>query len=106
MAFNFQDVIIFFPGSNSNGESYIVHDRSAPTDVTREGTPGILDCTKLRPYWITWNDGNVELGVGDFLYEDTMVEWEDNTPHPVTAISLSGGPNLSPGSWEFSRDAG
>ena len=82
----------------------MVQDSGITGTVTRRATPGILNCTEMRPFWVRWKDGRVMFGTGSSPGENVVVDCEDAFPHPVNAITISTkSESNDPGTgrWEF-----
>ena len=51
-------------------------------------TPYILSCNRYRSFWVSWKDGNIEVGKGN-VYTETFMTWVPPNPHRIQAISLN-----------------
>ena len=72
--------------------------------MAEEETSGILDCYETRRFWIGWSGNKIQLASGS----DTgrhFLDWFDEQPRPVYALSLSTGPDAS-GDWKYSSKEG
>ena len=98
--------IINFQGYNLNtrSEIQVIQDSEITGTITRRATPGILNCTEMRPFWARWKDGRVMFGTGSSPGENVVIDSEDAFPHPVNAITISTrieSNDPGTGRWEF-----
>ena len=50
----------------------------------------ILSCNETRPFWLSWDKGNIGFGTGYIIGEDSVINWKDTVkPLDVQAITVS-----------------
>ena len=70
--------------------------------VMQESTPGILNCSEMRSFWISWSLGHIKLGHGSQVDDRLITQWRDPQPLSVGMIAISTG-SSSQGTWHFSN---
>ena len=87
-------------GVQSNTHSAIRQSPLGP-DEALVSTPDVLSCAIFRAFWVTWQDGYIQVGRGTVTGANVFMEWED-TEYSVTveAVSLSTGWGAS-GEWQL-----
>ncbi|CAH1788306.1 unnamed protein product [Owenia fusiformis] len=50
-----------------------------------------LSCDEMRPFWVSWAGGNIEVGTGNVYGYGTFMSWKDPEPHAVNAINVMTG---------------
>ncbi|CAH1798441.1 unnamed protein product [Owenia fusiformis] len=60
----------------------------------------ILNCTEMMPFWVSWANGNVQVGKGHAIGQNTFLAWQDPTPHVVNALNFVTGFGAS-GTWKI-----
>ena len=67
--------------------------------------PDILTCGKNHPFWLTWDNGVIRMGIGFFTDIGAIISWTDNNLGVVTDVyyRVNGHQDdpLSVGRWEF-----
>ena len=74
--------------------------------LVKEATPEILSWEFLRPFWISWKWGVVQMGRGSTVAVDTLMQWHAPSLHlTVTGASLASGDSGSDNyaNWEVYR---
>jgi len=66
---------------------------------------GSLHCNEFRRFWVSWVDGNLELGSG-ITGQDVLVSWTDSSEDykPIQALSLAS--SIDSAQWSFQQDQG
>ncbi|CAH1794507.1 unnamed protein product [Owenia fusiformis] len=77
-------------GGNRNRNS-MIRAKSRGPDMIRVKTDQFLNCTEMRPFWVSWANGNIEVGRGFVYGMDRFMAWQDPSPHPVNALSFATG---------------
>ena len=62
-------------------------------------TPNITSCDEYRSFWISWADGNINVGFGAIVGFSEFMFWQDPEPNAVAYLSISGWAN--DGDWEI-----
>lgn len=94
-------------GSANNTRSTIVrydYEGVLYDTVAEEDTPGVLDCSETRYFWMSWNNGLLELATGSSNGR-RLVDWKDDSPRSVSAVALRGGASFG-AVWQYSYQAG
>ncbi|CAH1788307.1 unnamed protein product, partial [Owenia fusiformis] len=50
-----------------------------------------LSCDEMRPFWVSWAGGNIEVGTGNVYGCGIFMSWKDPAPHAVNAINVMTG---------------
>ena len=87
-------------GGDENTRTAIRRNRQ--TDEATVETPGILDCDVMKPFWVTWLDGYIEVGNGAVYGDDVIVSWQDPEPLTVSHAAISTW-QTAEGYWQFSN---
>ena len=64
-------------------------------------TPDILSCTAARAFWISWQDGRMQVGRGAVVGVNTFMQCLRDLTEPVKAASLSMGSAADVGDWQL-----
>jgi Farnesoic acid 0-methyl transferase len=72
--------------------------------VAEEDTPGVLDCTATRYFWLGWNNGLLELAAGSSKGR-RLVDWKDDNPRSINAVALRSR-SSSETDWQYSYPSG
>ena len=73
--------------------------------ITQADTPGILDPSVFRSFWISWINGTVNFGSGDVVGQSRLLSFIDPQPtyrKHVHSIAVASGAS-SLGEWEFEQ---
>lgn len=93
-------------GAYDNTQTFI--RKQVGGDEAEEGnsveTPGILDCHSYRDFYISWNDGTIEVGSGHSS-SHALLTWHDSNPHEIRDFAMATGPAGS-GTWKFPQTSG
>lgn len=74
--------------------------------VLEKDVNGLVHCSELRPFWISWNWQIGELRVGKGLVNtEEILHYVDAAMSPFHAVSVSTGDGFT-GEWQFTRDVG
>ena len=81
-------------GSDNNMVTQIYRDAGSGQVVNEANTPQILDCNMYRPFWVRYHQhsGVIQVGRG-VLDADVLLEWTDENPRNVHAVSFGSGPS-------------
>ena len=82
---NAYEIII---GAYSNSKC-VIRKSVNGTDTLQKDTYHALDCYQFRYFWVGWDKGVIELGIGPFAGQSRVMSWTDPNPHPVGAVSFS-----------------
>jgi len=92
-------------GTEGNTRSVISrYTNGVSTVVAQEDTPGIIDCLETRRFYLSWNNGIIQLVRGTASGRRLM-DWQDNEPLGAYSVSLTTGPGSS-GMWTYNSDQG
>ncbi|CAH1798336.1 unnamed protein product [Owenia fusiformis] len=96
IADNYQIVIHGWAG---NPKSVI---RDANNEVT-SSQGARLSCSEMRQFWVSWANGNIQVGEGLEIGENTFLSYRDPTPQSINALNFVTGWGAS-GTWELIED--
>ena len=90
-------------GSAGNRKSAIrpVDIGSKPKVVA--DTPGILNCTAFRTFWIRWDGGKIQVGRGSIYGINRFLSWSEPSPMSINAVSFIA---LEPAEWRTDLPSG
>ena len=60
--------------------------------------PCISECRHYRTFWVSWENGLINVGRGILMNVNLLASWQDTSPHLVGAVSLGGNPSAY---WRF-----
>lgn len=63
-------------------------------------TEGINSCNEYRSFWITWQNGAIEVGRGEVIGTDRFMDFQPLDLYPVNAVGFSSGYGLN-GTWNI-----
>ena len=64
-------------------------------------TPGIVNCTEMRKFWVGWGSGLIRVGRGGEVGMDQIMHWQDPNPYAVHGLGISSGWGAI-ATWQFS----
>ena len=82
---NMYEVVI---GGWSNTKSVIRRARQGDIEV-EASTPEILSCNSFKFFWVTWEDGIIEVGAGGIIGQTRLLYFKDPNPYTVNSITLT-----------------
>ena len=97
-------------GHDSNTKSQIIRYTmnesgiNQGTVVADELSQGILDCSRPRPFWLSWQGSKIEVAM-ESSSGQRFLDWMDSDPQHVSAVSMATGPE-SRGEWKYSVKEG
>ena len=65
----------------------------------------VLDCSEMKPFWITWLKGVIQVGRGATVGQNKLLIWQPRNPHQINAVSMATG-GRGMGAWEFYTPVG
>ena len=68
-------------------------------------TPGILSCTEDKYFWISWQKGLIQVGMGLSYGEALILQWQDPMPKNLQFVQVSTS-LASTGLWTFPHTTG
>jgi len=77
-----------FIGGWSNSKSVIRRNRTKP-DVAEKDTPDILSANEFRGFWISWDNGNIN--VGKEGHDEEFLSYSDPDPFGIGYYGLCTG---------------
>lgn len=90
-------------GLDNNSQSQI--RESVNGNVKARVVKPCLDCFEMRPFWVTWQRGDILIGHGDTIGENKFLIWHPVRPHSINAVSMAfDGTGLA--AWEFYTPVG
>lgn len=95
------EVVIGAEG-NTKTLVYRAEDKNEPT--ASEVTANILSCTEFRKFWISWENGRIDVALSSPAGR-SYLSWSDGSPLQVHVLRISTGPG-SDGEWMFPRGSG
>lgn len=117
--------LLAIPGIQSSMSYYIIFGASDNTkailykmvdgqeqELHSSNRDNFLTCDTLKLFWVALEnqDGGglkIEAGQGRTIYEDSIIQYTDNTPLTVKSVSLASSRKIhGSANWEFSGDAG
>ena len=87
---NAQLTYVVVIGGGYNTRSFIRRYKGGPNEALVD-TPRILDCDKLRTFWVSWSDGVIEAGQGPLVGDQKFIGWTDPEPREVKAVNVATG---------------
>ena len=48
-----------------------------------------MNCTDMRPFWLSWDGGRVKVGHGSQRYRGTFIDWQAPEPRDVTYATFT-----------------
>jgi len=72
--------------------------------VARMDTPDIVSCNETRFFWVSWDGGLIEVGLGLRVGQRRFLFWKDLSPRNVTAVGFTGWDKEN--DWEFTHNDG
>ena len=85
-------------GADSNMKTVLY--REANTEVKSESTPEVLSCLETRTFWISWDNGQIDVGRNS-VSGRRLLSWSDDDPKDVHAAGLSSGPGSDGAEWVY-----
>ena len=65
--------------------------------------PNLLELQTLKEFWVSWENGRIQIGQGRFRGLRTVIDFEDQRPYDVSAIALS---SANQAEWKLLLDQG
>lgn len=65
----------------------------------------LLNCVEYRPFWISWNSGNIRVGKGNAVNFGTFYQWEDPNPISIEGVGIMSVHNGSTADWKFNNSS-
>ena len=90
-------------GTSENSKTRLV-EYSTGVELTSIDTEGILDCERLRPFWVSWSNGEVKFGMGTDPGVKVLLTYTSAFSHSIGGLSLVSA--LGDAVWEFSTGEG
>ena len=103
--------MIFGASDNTKAILYKIID-GQEQEVYSNNRDDFLTCDTLKLFWVALdNQGQgelkIEAGQGRTIYEDSFIQYTDQAPLTVKAVSLASSRKVrGSANWEFSGDAG
>ena len=97
---NMYEVVI---GGWTNTKSVIRRARQGKIEVEAQ-TPDILSCDLARYFWVTWEDGVIQMGTGGVLLQGTILTFTDPEPYTVNSVTLATSDGYT-GRWNIAHAA-
>ena len=91
------DAYVIELGADDNKKTTIGRVGETPTSVDTEN---ILNGTEFREFWITMEDGKIEMGRGNTLGTGGFIEFDAPDANTITSISLTSS-NSEVAEWSF-----
>lgn len=85
-------------GGWSNTKSIIRNKKQGFGKVSASGR--YLNCSEFIQFWISWNDGIIQVGQGHEIGGNVFLRWEDPVPYAVNYIAISSYNGVT-GEWIF-----
>ena len=82
---NMYEIVI---GGWSNTKSVIRRGRQGAIEV-ETSTPDILNCNSMKYFWVTWDDGAIEVGIGAVIGQSRILYYKDPEPYTVNSITVA-----------------
>lgn len=73
--------------------------------VVEVDTPGILDGTTFKVFWVSWTGGVIEVGTGTRVGQGGIMSYDDPEHHAINSLSLTTGFDYE-GVWSVGRLSG
>ena len=91
-------------GAESNTKTSLYRETSTSV-IHSENTPDVLDCLESRTFWISWENGHIDVRE-ESLAGNSLLTWTDTNPLEVHMMALSSGPGSEGAEWIYSINAG
>ena len=91
-------------GAESNTKTSLYRETSTSV-IHSENTPDVLDCLESRTFWISWENGQIDVRE-ESLAGNSLLSWTDTNPLEVHMMALSSGPGSEGAEWIYSINAG
>ena len=75
------------------------------TPILTAETPNVLDCISSKEFWISWEDGKIEVRQHSASGR-TLASWQDNEAEEIHQIALSSGTGSDGAEWVTTMSAG
>lgn len=62
-----------------------------------------LSCSQQHPFWISWSNNYIRVGMGYIVGEQQFMSWNDTDPHSVNYVAIATGWGAT-GDWTFFRN--
>ena len=92
-------------GADGNLGTSLYRGVESPEAVLYESTPDVLSCLESRTFWISWDNGQIDVGVGD-VSGRRLLSWVDSEPMEVHSMALSSGPGSDGAEWVYPINSG
>ncbi|CAH1788312.1 unnamed protein product, partial [Owenia fusiformis] len=89
---------VVLDGFHPGHKSVIRDDERTNQMAHKDGA--ILSCNEFNDFWVSWANGNIEVGTGKVKGSGRFMSWTDTTPHAVNAINVYTGWGAT-GEWKF-----
>jgi len=91
-------------GGNGNQNSFI-RDLGTSNEVKRVDTPGIMDCSHYKAFWVSWSDYLIRVGQGASVGHSSFLDWQDPEQRSFQGLTISTWSGIT-GSWDISFQEG
>ena len=91
-------------GAESNTKTSLYRETSTSV-IHSENTPDVLDCLESRTFWISWENGQIDVRE-ESLAGNSLLSWTDTNPLEVHMMALSSGSGSEGAEWTYSTSAG
>ena len=91
-------------GAYRNMES-LIRNATQGNPWVIHSTPGIVNCTELRTFWVGWDSGLIRVGRGGEIGMDQFMHWQDPNPYTVHGLGICSGFEAV-ATWQFSYITG
>ncbi|KAK3083638.1 hypothetical protein FSP39_000621 [Pinctada imbricata] len=85
-------------GRGGNSWSSIQKDKTNRV----QKTGNVLDCDEFLPFWVSWQNGDIEVGKGLKPFENTHLSWSDENYETVNEVIVKS--YAEEGEWYFEQD--
>ena len=66
-----------------------IKDKINGREMEVKYTPGILNCTEIRTFWVSWQNGTISFGQGSYVGLQHILSWSPPQPHSINAVALT-----------------
>ena len=99
---NVGDTIAYEVIIGGSGNTRTAIRRNRQTDEVAVETPDILDCNVMKPFWVSWIDGYIQVGNGAVYGDDVIASWQDGEPLSINHAAISTW-DTAEGYWQISN---
>lgn len=74
-----------------NSQSFIRDGQQGPALATTYHAESLLDCKEFRPFWVSWDEGNIRVGTGLIVDVNDFISYANTTLTGVKHVAIATG---------------